>query len=237
MEIKIGRENARAVYFSKSGEKRVLMSPPISGRQYTKVLLTCDFFGDENALTFLAKSLEVELLLNCNAELLNSYKHSAIALIVCYFTFEPNATLTTEITKVGRFEINVLNNMSMSAMEKIVNGEMNIEYLTPNSTVIKDAERIAKEPKDATGTVLDKMTYNQMTKSLEKTPVRKRSNWSFELKDPKYGNSVIKFEHGKFIDYTKNGPQVVNLLTSEELMQNSHEEVDVLSANGAMHVN
>ena len=236
MEIKIDREVARKVYFSKSGEKRVLMSPPISGRQYTKVLLTFDFFGDENALLFLAKSFETELFVECNAELLKSYKHSAMALIVCFFTRDENAILTTKITKVGRFEINVLNNVTTRSMERVVNGEVNIKYLTPNATVIEDAELIAKEPKADMGTVLDKFTYNRMTKSLEKTPVRKRSNWSFPLTDPRYGNSVIKFENGKFIDYTRTGPQVVNLLTSEEMMQNPHEEVDVLTANGAMYV-
>lgn len=236
MEIKIGKDDARGVYFDREGEKRFSFSRPISARHDTQIWLNHDIFGDENAVTYLAKSFENAILNECNADLLNNYRNSRLSLVVCFFTLDENADPTMTKKKVGRYEVNVFKNANTTTMSKIVEGEIKVDCLVPDETVVAEAERLALEPIPENETVLDRHTYRNMTKSLEKTPVRKRSNWSFPLKDPKYGDSVIKFENGKFIDYTSTGPQKVHLHSSEEIINNSHSDIDVLSANAAMFI-
>ena len=228
-EIVINVQEAKAVYFSQSGREREIFQK--DGRW-----LVIDCFADENAIRFIAKKFEIAMLGGDASQLLDLYKNGRVTLVVALMKNSDDSAalpVTQTIQKIGRYDVNVFRNATMDTLDDIGNNNIVAKSLVVDERVVKQADLAASKPQEPAATYLDRRTWTQMTKSLEKTPVRKRRNWSFVLDDAKYGKSIIRFENGKFLDYTDKGVQWVSLFDPDEWCGQHNKTTDVTSAFGA----
>ena len=229
-EIFINVQEAKAVYFSQSGREREIMNRD-------GIFLVTDAFDDEKAIRFLAKQVELQILGGEASELLDLYKNGRLTLVVAFLSRQihrPTALPVVQtIQKIGRYDVNVFRNANLETLDGILKKTIATQPLVVDEAVVKQADLKASKPQEPAATYLDRRTWTQMTKSLEKTPVRKRRNWSFVLDDAKYGKSIIRFENGKFLDYTDKGVQRVSLFDPDEWCGQHNKTTDVTSAFGA----
>ena len=239
----------RNLYFDRDGKPRNCIDCAIGDRRKSNIWLVYDHTNDELAIKFIVKNLEKVMFMNNDIHVINNYKAGKLALVVCFTSRDENDT-TVNVEKVGRYKVVVYRNATVSTVQGIIDGKIDIQCLEPDPNVIALADRLLPDvnltcdvrtqtgiPGQKIQTCLDLSTLRAMKKSLEKTSVRKRGNWSFVINDKIYGQSTVKFENGKFIDYTKNGPQKVNLDNFEKVVNAPHAETDVLSARAKFYVN
>ena len=227
--IVINARAAKGVFFSKSGAERQIARHRESG-----TWLVNDAFDDEDAITFIAKKFELKILSGDGGEVLERYKNGSMTLVVSLMNTECDLPVTQTIKKIGRYDVVVFKNATVQTLKAIMRKAIELPTMVPDEEVVRLADLAASTPPEASVTNLDRVLWVQMTRSLEKTPVRKRRNWSFPIDVPRYGKSVIKFENGKFVDYTQSGVQDVVLLNPDELCGPHNDTTDVVSAYGAL---
>jgi len=227
-EILINPREAKAVYFTQGGFERTLMGGD-------GIYMVTDCYDDENAIRFVAKNFEI-CLLGDNSELLSLYKNGHVTLVAALMgdleRTPSSLPVVQTIQKVGRYDVHVFRNANQETLAAIMKKTIALAPLAIDEAVVKQADLAISKPRPPPETRLPQETWSKMTRSLEKTPVRKRRNWSFPIDCDEYGNSIIKFEDGQFLDYTTEGVQVVKLIDPKVFSHN--KTTDVRSAHGAL---
>ena len=245
----IQNNETRSLYVDRDGNPRNCIDCRICDRRNSNIWLVYDHTNDELAIKFIVKNLEKVMFMNNDIHVINNYKAGKLALVVCFTSRDENDT-TVNVEKVGRYKVVVYRNATADTVQGIIDGKIKIQCLEPDPHVVALADRLVPDvnltcdirtknenPGQQMQTCLDIFTMRAMKRSLEKTSVRKRGNWSFVINDKVYGRSTVKFENGKFIDYTKNGPQQINMDEFEKIVNAPHVETDVLSARAKSYVN
>jgi len=227
--IVINARAAKGVFFSQSGAEREIAKHRENG-----TWLVNDAFDDDDAITFIAKKFELKILSGDGGEVLERYKNGSMTLVVTLMNTESDLPVSQTIKKVGRYDVVVFKNATMDTLEAIMERTIELPTMIPDEEAVRLADMAASTPPEPKETHIGRDIWVQMTRSLEKTPVRKRRNWSFPIDVPRYGKSVIKFENGKFVDYTNNGVQVVTLFNPDGVCGPHNDTTDVASAYGAL---
>ena len=228
--IRISQHEAKNVFFTRSGTQREIIGT-------AGWWVVTDVYADEHALKFIAKKFELEILNGKSSPLLDLYRRGEMHLVAALMNdgldhdVAPTPPVTQTVVKVGRYDVSVFRNATLDTIKAIMDKTIAIPPMAPDENVVKLADAAASMPVQQNVTMLSRPDWVDMTRSLEKTPVRKRRNWSFPIDVPKYGKSVIKFENGKFVDYTSAGVQDVDIFDEKSMC---HSSLDVTTARGAM---